>query len=298
MDLNQFDWNQARAFLATAEEGSLSAAARRLGQTQPTLGRQVAALEADLGVTLFERVGRGLELTQSGRELLSHVQTMDQAAHRLTLAARGKAEEIEGEVRITASDLLSYYVVPDAISKIRLVAPKLKIEIVAANEIQDLLRREADIAIRHIRPEQPDLVARLVREGGAGFYATPSYIERFGTPLSPADCPSHQFIGYGDDATLIGHLQNYNIHLQPENILLGSANGIVAWGLVQRGFAIGVMSHDIARMTPGLVRVLNNVREIKIPMWLTTHREIHTSRKIRLVFDILAETLAKYPASD
>ncbi len=141
-----------RAFLATAEAGSLSAAARRLGQTQPTLSRQVAALEADLGVMLFERVGRSLELTQAGLELLEHSKSMGNAANRIALAASGQVQSIEGQVRITAGDVMSAYILPDALRKIRAQAPMLRIEVVATNDLRDLVRREADIAIRHVRP--------------------------------------------------------------------------------------------------------------------------------------------------
>ncbi|MDH5452601.1 MAG: LysR family transcriptional regulator, partial [Paracoccaceae bacterium] len=145
--LNTFDWNHMRAFLATAEGGSLSAAARALGQTQPTLGRQVAALEAQLGIMLFERVGRSLALTQSGRDLLEHVRSMGEAANRISLAASGQSQSIEGRVRITASDIMSAYVLPPVLRHLRQLAPLLDIDIVAANDIRDLMRREADIAI-------------------------------------------------------------------------------------------------------------------------------------------------------
>lgn len=293
MKRSEFDWNQARAFLATAQEGSLSAAARSLGQTQPTLGRQVAALEEDLGVTLFERVGRALVLTETGHELLKHVKAMGEAADRLNIAASGKAEDIDGEVRISATDLVSVHILPAAIRKIQAAAPKLRVEIVAVNEISDLLRREADIAIRHLRPEQPDLVARLVSEETASLYASERYIERFGFPSDPRNLSTHRFVGHGQDAVLIERLFGMGLDLGPENFLLSSENGSVNWRLVELGFGITIISDTVAEMTPGVIRLFPEIEPVKFPVWLTTHREIHTSRKIRLVFDILGEVLSE-----
>ncbi len=190
-----FDWNQARAFLATAEEGSLSAAARALGLTQPTLGRQVAALERELGVTLFERVGRSLALTRSGIELLEHFRAMGEAATRISLASSGQSQAIEGQVRVTASDMVATYHLPRMLKRLREVAPGIEIEIVASNEVRDLRRREADIAIRHVRPEQPDLIARRVAETCARFYASVEYLDRHGRPPGPRDLSDADFVG-------------------------------------------------------------------------------------------------------
>src|SRR5690606_38189732 len=154
MEKSAFDWNQVRALLATVEAGSLSAAARQLGLTQPTLGRQVAALEAALGVTLFERVGRKLVLTQAGRELIAPLQTMGEAANRISLIASRQAQAVEGVVRITTSDVYAVHVLPPFLKRVRALAPNLVIDILASNEVEDLLRRRADIAIRHVRPQQ------------------------------------------------------------------------------------------------------------------------------------------------
>jgi len=147
-DAVSFDWNHARAFLATVEEGSLSAAARALGLTQPTLGRQVAALEAELDVVLFERVGKSLILTETGLELLEHMKKMYEAANRVSLSASGQSQAIEGRVRITASDIMSAYILPTALQKIREIAPLLQIEIVSSNQIRDL--RSLYLSVAHI----------------------------------------------------------------------------------------------------------------------------------------------------
>ena len=191
-----FDWNQARAFLVTAEEGSFSAAARALGLTQPTLGRQVAALEGHLGVTLFERVGRSLSITKSGLELLDHVREMGDAAGRISLTASGQSQRIEGQVYITATDVVSIYLLPDALKQLRKKAPGIEVEVVASNDVRDLQRREADIAIRHARPEQPDLIAKLVRETSIHLYASTEYLKQYGRPGSASDLSEAVFIGF------------------------------------------------------------------------------------------------------
>ncbi len=288
-----FDWNQARAFLATVEEGSLSAAARALGQTQPTLGRQVAALEEELNIVLFERVGRSLVLTQSGIELLDHVRAMSEAANRISLTASGRSQTIEGRVRITASDVMSAYILPQALKRLRGIAPLVEIDVVAANDIRDLQLREADIAIRHIRPEQGELIARLVNEATAHFYASKSYLDQHGRPESFDEMSNHAFIGFGDNDRMIEILNPLGLSLTDKNFQLGSESGVVAWEMAQHDLGIIVMSDGVAAGVPSIERVLPDMEPIVFPVWLTTHRELHTSRRIRLVFDLLAEFLAK-----
>lgn len=288
-----FDWNHIRAFLTTAEEGSLSAAARTLGLTQPTLSRQVAALEDELGIMLFERIGRSLSLTTAGLELLEHTRTMGEAARRVALAASGQAQSIEGQVRITASDIYSAHLLPPVLRQLRQQAPKLQIDVVAANDIRDLMRREADIAIRHVRPEQPDLIARLVAEATAHLYAATDYLDRRGRPAKLSDLAGHDFISFGDVDEMLGHYLPMGLPLSQENFRLGSQSGVVAWEYTRQGFGITAMSDDVAEATSGIERVLPEMAPVHFPVWLTTHRELHTSRRIRLVFDVLAAFLSK-----
>ena len=165
-----FDWNRARAFLVVVEEGSLSAAARALGQAQPTLGRQITALEQDLGVTLFQRVGRGIQPTPAALDLAEHVRTMSEAAQKFSLAASGQAESVEGTVTITASEMYSATLLPSLVRKIRQDHPGIRVEIVAANSVADLQRREADIAIRNAQPQHPDLIARKICDDAGHLY--------------------------------------------------------------------------------------------------------------------------------
>jgi len=289
----RFDWNQARAFLVTAEEGSLSAAARALGLTQPTLGRQVAALEADLGVALFERVGRSLALTPSGIELLDHVRAMGDAAGRLSLTASGRSQAIEGQVSITAADAVSAYQLPPILQRLRARAPGIEIEVVASNELQDLRRREADIAVRHVRPEDPDLIARLVRETPGHVYASSAYLDRHGRPRTAHDLADAPFIGYGSFAQMEPFLVRMGLSLSADNFPLMTNSSIVGLQLVKLGLGYTVLTADLAALNPELEKVLpDGLESIPVPIWLTTHRELHSSRRIRLVFDFLAEAFA------
>lgn len=284
-----FDWNQVRAFLVTAEEGSLSAAARALGLTQPTIGRQVTALEEELETALFERVGNSLQLTRSGLELLEHVRAMGEAASRISLTATGQSQAISGKVAISASDVASAVSLPGFVAHLHQHSPLIEIEIIAENQISDLLRREADIAIRHVRPDQPDLIARLAGEGSAHFYAAKSYLNRNGQPGSVDDLKSHTLVGYGDNSSLIQQFTSLGIELNERQFQFNSPNGIVAWELAKSGLGIAVMSDGVAARSPEMVRLELGHQPILFPIWLATHRELHTSRRIRTVFDTLAE---------
>jgi len=292
-----FDWNQVRAFLATAETGSFSAAARALKLAQPTLGRQVAALEAKLGVLLFERAGRALILTRSGMDLLEHVRAMGDAAHRISLVASGQSQTVDGLVRVTTTNVMAAYLLPPAMEQLHKMAPRLEIEIVASNDIRDLQRREADIAIRHARPEQPDLIARLVAEAEAHLYASRSYLKQHGRPRSPADLDGHHIMSFGDHEITIGYLKQLGLSATKENFRLGSECGVVAWEMAKHGLAMCLMSSDVAAKTPDVERVFPDTPPVTFPIWLTAHRELATSRRIRLVYDLLDDFLsAKKPS--
>lgn len=289
--MNDFDWNLARAFHATARAGSLSAAARDLGLTQPTLSRQVAEFEAKLGVTLFERIGKRLVLTETGRSLVAHGQAMGDAAEALALAASGRAEAIEGRVSISATDAYCAYLLPDICAHIREVAPEITLVVVSTDAISDLRRREADIAIRHVRPHEPDLIGRQIRESSAHFYASSAWVARNGMPGRADDLNPHDLVGYGDAARFAGYMQDLGLSVTTGSFRLISENSVAAWEMVKRGLGIGIMMREIAERTPDLVQVLPEVPLPRFPVWLVTHRELHTSRRIRLVFDILAQEL-------
>lgn len=288
-----FDWNRARAFLVTAEEGSLSAAARALGMAQPTLGRQVSALEDELGVVLFERVGKGLALTPNGLDLLDHVRAMGEAAGRVSLTAGGHAQSIEGNICVTASEIYAAYLLPPIVAKLRLEAPGIEIEIVASNSAIDLRRREADIAIRNFRPTQPDLIAKKIRDDRARLYAAAGYLDRLGNPATPEDLSRADFIGFDTTGTMIEGLNRLGLSLTRNNFPVLTTNHLVHWELVKQGVGIGVFPEAIAASEPNVRQVLPGLDPLIFPVWLTAHRELNTSRRVRMVFDFLAHELAR-----
>ncbi len=290
--MDKVDWNQLRAFLETAETGSLSAAARKLGQSQPTLSRQVAALELALGVTLFERVGKTMALTSTGQELLAHARVMGAAAHELGLAATGRSEAVTGVVSVATSDAVAAYLMPKILLQIRQAAPGIQVEVVASDGVSDLLRREADIAIRHLRPEQPELIGRLVRHSSAGFYASERWVREHGLPRTAEEAVKHDFIGQDRAGHYLQHMRAKGLQLSSENFRSYADNSVTYWEMVRQGLGIGAIMEEIARETPGMVRVLEDVEPFQLPIWLVTHRELRTARRIRIVFDLLAEILA------
>lgn len=287
------DWNHARAFCATADTGSLSAAARKLGLTQPTLSRQVAALEAALGTTLFERIGKRLVLTDAGLSLVEHARAMSMAAEAMALAAAGKSRDIEGRVTISATDAVSAYLLPGLVARIREKAPQITLVIVASDSISDLRKREADIAIRHVRPTEPELIAKLVGEMTAHFYAAESWIAKNGMPESVAELCAAELLAFEPVDLFSEHLRAAGISISPDRFRIVSANSTVLWEMVRQGVGICMMLQEIAELMPGVIRLLPDLPGTPVPVWLVSHRELHTSRRVRLVFDGLAEELSR-----
>jgi DNA-binding transcriptional LysR family regulator len=287
-----FDWNRARAFLVTAEEGSLSAAARALGMTQPTLGRQVTALEAELGVALFERVGKGLELTPGGLELLSHVRSMGEAAQALALGASGQSQDVAGEVCIAASEVYAAFLLPPILAGLRQAHPAIEIEVLASNSTSDLRRREADIAIRNVRPVQNDLVARRLPDDAAGLFAARAYLDRIGRPETAADLRGAEFVGFDRTDALVEGLRARGLDVGRANFPVLSQSHLVQWEMVRSGLGIGVFPLWMGEADPRVERIDLGIEPIVFPVWIVAHREVRTSRRVRLVFDHLADAIA------
>lgn len=286
-----FDWNRARAFLVTAEEGSLSAAARALNLAQPTLGRQVSALEEELGVALFERTGRGLELTPTGLDLAEHVRAMGEAATRVSRAASGHTTEIAGQVCITASEIYAAHLLPPVVTELRDSAPGLEIEIAASNAITDLRRRAADIAIRNTEPADPELIAKRIADDAGWFYAAESYLARRGLPRDMDDLEGHDFVAMVAAEDMVKAMAGYGIPLSPENLQIRSDNHLVHWELAKQGAAIGIAPDFLGRATPGMQRVLPDHGPVRYPVWLVAHRDLRSARRIRLVWEVLERHL-------
>lgn len=286
-----FDWNQIRAVLATAEEGSFSGAARALNTTQPTIGRQVTGLEDALGVTLFERTVRGPTLTGAGQQLIDHVRAMGEAATLISLAASGQSQDVSGEVTITASDLMATAILPSLIVDLQAEAPGIRIKVVASDRTEDLARRDADIAIRHVRPSEGDLIARYICDLRAHYFAARKYLDSFGRPSTPRDLTEHRFISTSDASRLASMLHERGVAVCIENFAISTNSGPAMWEYMRAGLGIALVPEVLERRAPELEKVLPDLPSYEFPIWLVTHRELRTNPRIRIVFDALARGL-------
>lgn len=286
-----FDWNRARSFLFTVEHGSFSAAARALGVRQTTVGRQVAALEDELGVDLFERVGAGVAPTEAGLRLAEAVQAMARAAEEVALVATGEATELEGTVSISASELVAARWLPGPLAALRRAYPGIALEVIASNDASDLRRREADIALRNFRPQEDGLIARKLREDRAHLYATPAYLASIGNPSTAEGLSRGQFIGFDRGEALRKGLNALGLRLTEQSFPLLSGSQAVQWAWVLQGAGIGLMLDVVGDAEPSVARALPSLPGLPVPLWLVTHRELRTSQRIRVVFDALADAV-------
>lgn len=283
-----FDWSLVRSFLAALEHGSLLGAARALQASQPTLGRHIAELEAQLGVLLFERTGRGLRPTEAAQQLAESARLMEAGAHQLARVASRTDERVSGTVRITASQPVACYLLPPVLARLRQQHPGIQVELVSSNEVSNLLRREADIALRMVRPEQGSLVAQLIGEVSLCACASQSYLQRCGTPLEPTDLLSHELIGCDRQDLLLKGFAAMGYPVTPAHFAFRTDDLIATWEAVRAGLGIGFTAQYLLRQDERVQRVLSQLPIPALPMWLAVHQEIRTSRRIRTVYDFLA----------
>jgi len=248
-------------------------------------------LEDALELTLFERGTRVMQLTDAGKELLGEVRGMADAATQISRLAAGQSQSAAGTVRITCSDALATYELPSIVVSFQKKHPGIQIELFPTNEMSDLTRRDADIAIRHVRPQQPDLIAKRLDDLDIGFFASRDYLSSLGPMEAPEDFSVAQFIGYGSAERLVPQLKAMGIPATKNNFVAVSDNGPVMFELIRQGGGIGPLSVKLAKRYPELVRILPDVAIAKLETWLVTHRELHTSRRIRYTFDHLAAEL-------
>ncbi len=288
-----FDWNHTRAFLVTAEEGTLSAAAKALGTTQPTLSRQVAALETQLGITLFERVGQRLVLTDSGVELLEHARAMSAAAQSFSLNAAGQSQQIEGLVVISISQLDAIFRLPKIIAKLRLAEPGIEIEVVVSNEASDLKRREADIAIRNFHPTQNDLIAKKLGDETIWLYGTQDYLQTLPTLSKQASNKPIQIIGFDQSNAVSDILNQKGWSLTKENFKLTTAFQMLQLQLCKEGLGVIFFPEDLGHKDPSLHKAFEHMGPaIELPVWLVCHQELRTNLRVRRVFDFIAQQMS------
>jgi len=293
--MNELKWNLIRAFLAVARLGSLSAAARELGVSQPTLSRDIQALEASTGLHLFRRTTRGLQLTEQGRRLVESAGDMDDAADRFARQAAGLSLELAGEVRISANEIVGVYLLPPALAAFRQRHPGVQVELVISNAASSLSKREADIALRMFRPDQPDLVARRLPDLALGFYAHRDYLARRGTPADAAGLRDHDLIGFDLDTTYIDTAAAMGLALTPRDFALRSDQLLAQLGLLRAGAGIGATHVGLAAHWPALVRILDQVSLPPLQLWCVTHGDVQYSARIRALMQFLVQWLGDAP---
>ncbi len=287
------DWLLIRSFRIVAIEGSLSAAARRLGLTQPTVGRHIQQLEALINEPLFTRHSRGLSLTRAGVALLEPADEMAAAAHRFAQAADGQSDALAGTVRITTSEVLAHYHMPEIIRNIRQTAPKVEIELNATDSSENLLFGEADIAVRMFRPEQVDLITRHVGDISLGIYASKSYLANFGDPERFPDTAGHTFIGYDRSDLILKGMKALGLSASRDDFSIRCDSQTAYWQLVASGCGIGIGQCSVAAQFPDIVRILQSFAIPPLPVWLATSRQIHNSARLRHVSDHLFNSLKR-----
>ncbi|MGF1695317.1 LysR family transcriptional regulator [Vibrio lamellibrachiae] len=292
-----FDWNRTRAFLVTAEEGTLSGAATALNMTQPTLSRQVAALEKEIGVTLFERAGQRLELTSSGLELLEAARRMGEAACEFSLTAKGQSQALEGRVVVSACQLDAVYRLPKIIAKLREKEPGITIEVVVTNNVSDIKRREADIAIRSFKPTQPSLIARKLGDELVHLYGKKEYLKPFSSVTTPQELKDIQIIAFNCSTTVSEQLNKQGWQLSERNFRVITECQLMQLQLCKTGLGLIYLTQDVGDIDPELKRAFNEyVAPIHLPVWIVCHEELHTNLRIRRVFDLISEEMKLYLA--
>ena len=288
-----FDWSLVRSFLVVLEKGSLLAASRDLQLSQPTIGRHVAELESQLGLVLFDRNGRGLLPTEAAYHLAESARIMQSGADQLARNVLGADLGASGTVRITASQPVSCYVLPPLLAQMRLSLPDVQVELVASNEVSNLLRREADIAVRMVQPQQASIIARRVGKVTLRACAHQDYLRRRGVPRQPSDLLAHDLIG-GDrnDDTLKGFAAQ-GLVVGREQFAFRADDLIVVWQAVRAGLGVGFVSEHLIRSDSAVIPVLPKLKIEPLPVWLAVHKEIRTSKRIRAVYDFLADALPR-----
>jgi DNA-binding transcriptional LysR family regulator len=289
--LDRFDWALVKSFLAVLDAGSLMGAARRLNAQQPTLSRHVAELESQLGAPLFERTGRGVTPTAAALAIADAARQMEAGALALSrgLATARSAES--GTVRISTSSVAATWLLPPVIASLQEAEPTIAIELVATNQLTNLLRREADIAVRMVRPVQHSLVARKLGEVPIVAAAHRSYLQRAGTPSQPRELARHRLIGYDRDDTIERGMARMGLPLEHARFSVRTDDQVAYGRLVASGAGIGFVARYNIRHWPGVTALLPMLEIPPLPCWLAVHREIRSNRLVRRVYDFLAQAL-------
>lgn len=289
------DWDLLQSLHAVLEGGSFSAAARLRRLTQPTVGRHIDQLERQLGAPLFLRSPRGLQPTDLALAFGPHLADMSAAAEAAGRDAAGVSSGEGGVVRVAASDVIGVEVLPEILTRFRIDHPGIDVELSLSNKIQDLSRRDADVAVRMSRPTQNSLVARKVGELSIGFYATADYLARHGTPTSFEELTQHSLIGFDREFPQLPNEIDIGRPVSRDVFALRTDNDAAQLGAIRAGFGIGACQKQIG-IKAGLVPVMADAFGFKLDIWICMHETLRGSPRMRLMFDHLAKELGAYAA--
>ncbi len=287
----EVDWHLIRVFLAVVDSGSLTAAATLLGASQPTLSRKIEELELHIGMSLFERTARGLRMTAAGEALLEPARQMRVAAQSVSLAALGQTQQLDGTVRLTASEMTAAYVLPAIITRIRTRHPEIQIEVVVSNHVENLLERQADIALRHTGINQNGLIARRIGQLDLGAYAHQDYLAQVGGTIDLSNIGRYHWIGYDTSDALLRGFRDAGINVKRDFFCIRCDNHIAGWQMALAGAGICLAPCVVAQRSPEMRLVMPQSAIPPMPLWLTAHRELRHSHRIKTVFAMLAEGL-------
>ena len=289
---SELDWNLLRSFLVVLQEGSLSRAARRLALTQPTVTRHIDALETAIGAALFVRTQRGLTPTDSALKLIPYAETMAATAAAFTREASAKSGDVHGNVRVSASEIVSTEYLPSIFSALRRQHSGLVIELVSSNEVADLLQREVDIAVRMTKPVQNVLIARRLPSVKLGLYAHNDYLAQNPAPISMASLAEHNVIGFDTETPhLRAMVQRFPAFVR-SGFALRTDSDIVRLAAIRSGFGIGICQVAIANRDSTLVRVLSETVSIELELWVVMHEDLNSNAGCKAVFDALVQGLS------
>lgn len=294
MNSSAAPWDHIRSFLAVLEEGSLSRAARRLSLTQPTLSRHIDQLEVSLGGPLFTRSPRGLIPTDKARMIEPYARTIAASAAAMVRAASGPLSEMTGAVRISASEVVGMELLPGMLAPLREAHPGLSFEIIATNQSSDLLRRDADIAIRMVRPQQAALLARKVGDVELGLFAHRDYLARHGTLNSLEGMAGHALIGFDHETVSVQALRAMGLTLDRADFAWRSDSDLVQLKLALAGAGIGVCQVGLARRAGNMVRLVPDEFSFALETWVTMHEELKGVARMKATFDHLVEAMSQY----
>jgi DNA-binding transcriptional LysR family regulator len=291
MNKSTFNWSLIQSFLAALEHGSLMGAARATGLSQPTLGRHINELEQQLKLVLFERTGRGLQATASATALAESARAMEAGAASFSRLASGAGATLQGSVRLSASEPVACFLLPPILARMRQELPELTVELVVSNEVSNLLRRDADIALRMVRPEQVSLVAKRIATVQVQACASRSYLERKGAPTQASDLLRHDLVGGDSNTEIDAGFQAMGFAPAALRFALRTDDLNAQWAAVRAGLGVGFMGHYLIQSDAGVLPLLPALKLPSLPIWLTVHRELRTSARIRAVYDFLAAQL-------